>query len=339
MSTWREARRTTWKAARTGVKSTGGKIVLHESKVTSVMPKQRLTDQGIAARMLKLRDQGGPGLASSFGARRCLFLFLTFGTGLACLAATGMWSLFAVLLGMGLGVFLRDLGSLRATRRAWAFSNKVIDWKLVQELAGQASPAGTNRRTTTLARRILNAAGLAVVLLLLAVAIFLARPGYLWMTAWLNDKPARADLPPGFVDDASRLNQTHVSELWSIPADPSAAESQLKDLLQRARRDGLRVSIAGARHSMGGHTIFKDGIVLDMLPFRRMELDADKRILHVGAGGAGLKSSPISTPAAFQSPSCNRMTISASAARSASIATAGSTTISRSPPRSNHCGS
>ena len=99
-----------------------------------------------------------------------------------------------------------------------------------------------------------------------------------------NDKPARADLPPGFVDDASRLNQTHVSELWSIPADPSAAESQLKDLLQRARRDGLRVSIAGARHSMGGHTIFKDGIVLDMLPFRRMELDADKRILHVGAG-------------------------------------------------------
>ena len=249
-----------------------------------------------------------------------------------------MWYPFAVLLGMGLGVFLRDLGSLRTTRRAWAFTNKVIDWKLVQELAGQGSSAGTTRRTTTLARKILNAAGLALVLLLLFVAILLARPGYLWFTAWLNDKPARADLPPGYFDDASRLNQTHVAEVWSIPADPSAAESQLKDLLQRARRDGLRVSIAGARHSMGGHTIFKDGIVLDMLPFRRMELDADKQSCTSAPARAGLKSSPISTPAASQSPSCNRMTISASAARSASIATAGSTTISRSPPRSNHCG-
>ena len=48
------------KQRRTGVKSTGSKIVLHESKVTSVMPKQRLTDQVIATRMLKLRDEGGP---------------------------------------------------------------------------------------------------------------------------------------------------------------------------------------------------------------------------------------------------------------------------------------
>ncbi len=35
---------------------------------------------------------------------------------------------------------------------------------------------------------------------------------------------------------------------------------------------------------MGGHTIYPDGIVLDMLSFNRLELDGRRRILHVGAG-------------------------------------------------------
>ena len=41
------------------------------------------------------------------------------------------------------------------------------------------------------------------------------------------------------------------------------------------------MSIAGARHSMGGHTIYPGGIVLDMLPFSRMELDARGGTLRV----------------------------------------------------------
>ena len=35
---------------------------------------------------------------------------------------------------------------------------------------------------------------------------------------------------------------------------------------------------------MGGHTICPDGIVLNMLPFNRMDLDAEHSILHVGSG-------------------------------------------------------
>ena len=79
-------------------------------------------------------------------------------------------------------------------------------------------------------------------------------------------------------------DQTRVAEIWSIPSDPTEAESQLRTLLHRARAERLRIAIAGARHSMGGHTIYPDGIILDMLPFHRMELDAGKRILRVGAG-------------------------------------------------------
>jgi FAD/FMN-containing dehydrogenase len=119
---------------------------------------------------------------------------------------------------------------------------------------------------------------------LLAAACFFGKPTYLWMNAWLRDKPVAEHLPPGFVDDASRMNQTHVAEVWSIPADASAAENQLRQLLLRARTDKLGVAIAGARHSMGGHTISPEGIILNMMPFDRMELDVENKILRVGSG-------------------------------------------------------
>jgi FAD/FMN-containing dehydrogenase len=150
-------------------------------------------------------------------------------------------------------------------------------------------PRPTDHTTTTsppatVRKRVGCGLGALIALLLISGALFMARPGYLWFSAWLHDRPMLEVLPPGQLDDASRLNQTRVAEVWSIPADPSAAESQLKDLLRRARENGLHVAIAGARHSMGGHTIYPDGIVIDMLPFRRMDLDADRRVLHVGAG-------------------------------------------------------
>jgi FAD/FMN-containing dehydrogenase len=133
-------------------------------------------------------------------------------------------------------------------------------------------------------RRLRRLISLSLVLLLTTAGIIGCTSVCLWVNAWLNDKPVVEQLPPGFTDDASRLNATRVAEVWSIPPDVPAAESQLRKLLERARSDGLTVSIAGARHSMGGHTISPDGIVLDMLSFKHMQLDAGRQILHVGAG-------------------------------------------------------
>lgn len=96
------------------------------------------------------------------------------------------------------------------------------------------------------------------------------------------DRPEK--LPPGYVDDVSGMNKTQVSEVWKIPTDSQAAEQQLKELLRKAQAAGLRVSIAGSRHSMGGHTIYPGGIIINMLPFNGMELDEGKNILHVQAG-------------------------------------------------------
>jgi FAD/FMN-containing dehydrogenase len=114
--------------------------------------------------------------------------------------------------------------------------------------------------------------------------ILFGKPLYLIVGAWLRDKPAVEHLPPNYTDDASRMNRTRVAQVWTIPGDPGAAESQLRRLLSVAKTERLGVAIAGARHSMGGHTVYPDGIVLDMLPFNHLEFNADRKTLHAGAG-------------------------------------------------------
>ena len=69
-----------------------------------------------------------------------------------------------------------------------------------------------------------------------------------------------------------------------MSAASQAAEQQLIKLLARAQREQLSVSNAGAKHSMGGHTIAADGSEIDMLPFKAMKLSADGRVLTVQAG-------------------------------------------------------
>ena len=91
-------------------------------------------------------------------------------------------------------------------------------------------------------------------------------------------------LPPGYVDDASRLNKTRVAEIWDIPVAEDHPEQQLAQLLRRAKQQSLKVSIAGSRHSMGGHTIYPGGIAINTAQWKQMELDQERNILKVQAG-------------------------------------------------------
>ena len=114
-------------------------------------------------------------------------------------------------------------------------------------------------------------------MIVLAPTLFIAK-------VWLSD--GRAPLPqiPAGTDDASRLNANTPHEVVAVASDPTEAERQLVALLQRAADQDLRISISGAHHSMGGHTIYPDGIVLDMLPFNAMSLDEERQMLTVGSG-------------------------------------------------------
>jgi FAD/FMN-containing dehydrogenase len=115
-----------------------------------------------------------------------------------------------------------------------------------------------------------------------AVALTACKPAVHLARTALHDHDTRTATPPGFADDLSRLNRTAVAETWHVPADAVEAERQLVALVARARAERLPVSIAGARHSMGAHTIAAGGLVVDMLPFRAMSLD--ETVLTVGAG-------------------------------------------------------
>jgi FAD/FMN-containing dehydrogenase len=129
-------------------------------------------------------------------------------------------------------------------------------------------------------RKIIFWSILAFLLILLALTI---KPGiHLW-----NAKSGDTgfDLPgPGYTDDVSRLNKTAIDSLIPLSSDSASAIRQLREILSYAKSHKLSVSIAGARHSMGGHTIAPQGVVVNMLPFKDMELDSATGILTVGAG-------------------------------------------------------
>ena len=93
--------------------------------------------------------------------------------------------------------------------------------------------------------------------------------------AWKAD----ANGEPIVVNDASGMSPTLVRDLVRVtsPADVRAALSQ-------ARLEGIPVSIAGRRHSMGGQTTAPGGIQLDMLGMNRMSLAPDGKTLKVEAG-------------------------------------------------------
>jgi glycerophosphoryl diester phosphodiesterase/FAD/FMN-containing dehydrogenase len=64
------------------------------------------------------------------------------------------------------------------------------------------------------------------------------------------------------IDDASGLNSTPIKDLIRV-----TSERDVRQALQRAKKKGMQVSVAGARHTMGGHTMAPDAIVLDMTPY------------------------------------------------------------------------
>jgi FAD/FMN-containing dehydrogenase len=135
-----------------------------------------------------------------------------------------------------------------------------------------------------MARSIRKHYWLRILALVLGIALILiARPVIFLIGVAISDRDQRLPLPPGIVDDQSRLNATRVAEIWDMPPDNSA-EQKLRDLLARAKRDHLCVSIAGARHSMGGQTIYPNGIQINMLPYHGMTLDDKANLLDVQSG-------------------------------------------------------
>src|SRR5262245_31900361 len=81
------------------------------------------------------------------------------------------------------------------------------------------------------------------------------------------------------INDISCLNPTPIHSAITV-----RDEDDIRQAFAFARSYGVRVSIAGARHSQGGHAFAKNNVVLDMRTYNRMSLDAAKKILTVQSG-------------------------------------------------------
>lgn len=118
----------------------------------------------------------------------------------------------------------------------------------------------------------------------MTVIIFLSIPTFHILKIKWNEGDKTQKIPKGYTNDASQLNLTKVDTIIEVPNNKLEIERQLKDILKYAKENKLKISIAGARHSMGGHTIYPNGIVLNMLPYKHMELDTINNILTIGSG-------------------------------------------------------
>ncbi|MDO6645650.1 FAD-binding oxidoreductase [Acinetobacter guillouiae] len=126
-----------------------------------------------------------------------------------------------------------------------------------------------------------NKLWLSLFLILLAV---ISIPAIHLFKTKINEQQGIEHIPIGYRDDASHLNLTKVHKIVDVESTPEAIQQQLKTLLKYAAEHHLKVSIAGAKHSMGGHTIYPDGIALNMLPYNYMSFDEKSNILTIGSG-------------------------------------------------------
>jgi len=85
----------------------------------------------------------------------------------------------------------------------------------------------------------------------------------------------------GTINDASCLNRTPVFAIVEI-----RSEDDLQNALELARRNSLAVTPAGERHSMGGQSFSRGGLVLDMRGFDGIEVDRDAMTMTVGSGAS-----------------------------------------------------
>lgn len=83
----------------------------------------------------------------------------------------------------------------------------------------------------------------------------------------------------GFITDASCLNKTAIAGVVQV-----RNEQDIRAALSYASENNVKVSLAGARHSMGGQSFIKNGLVLDMTDFAGVTIDRETKIARIQSG-------------------------------------------------------
>lgn len=81
------------------------------------------------------------------------------------------------------------------------------------------------------------------------------------------------------LDDVTRMNETAVGAL----IEPRTRDD-IVSALAMARKCGARVSSRGTKHSMGGHSLVPEGVVIDMKWISHVRYNVDEGTVTAGAG-------------------------------------------------------
>lgn len=86
----------------------------------------------------------------------------------------------------------------------------------------------------------------------------------------------------GMTTDYTGLLPEHVDRVVK-----ATNRTDLQNIVKQANLEGKHISIAGLQHSQGGHTYYKDGIVIDMRTFNKvMEVNEHEKTVRVEAGAS-----------------------------------------------------
>jgi FAD/FMN-containing dehydrogenase len=127
-------------------------------------------------------------------------------------------------------------------------------------------------------RHVLLLAALILIALLARPVLHLAR------TAWQDTATPLPAAAAGQWRDAGGIEDYPVRAVRPLPNDEAAALALLQASFAEARAAGQGVSLAGARHSMGGQSAARDGIVIDMSGYTGARYDEARGTVSVRAG-------------------------------------------------------
>ncbi|HJU40107.1 MAG TPA: FAD-binding oxidoreductase [Tahibacter sp.] len=115
--------------------------------------------------------------------------------------------------------------------------------------------------------------------------VVVARPAvHLALTAYADAAVDEAPPVAGQWRDAGAIDSWPVADVRSLPNDEAEAAAMLAATFDEARRRRIAVSFAGARHSMGGQTAARDGVVVDMTGYRGARYEAATQTVVARAG-------------------------------------------------------
>ena len=114
--------------------------------------------------------------------------------------------------------------------------------------------------------------------------IFITIPIIHLLKTKLQETEITNTIPRGYTNDESHLNLTKIDSIFDVGNNPKEIRTRLKNILLYAKENKLKISIAGAKHSMGGHTMNNGGVIINMLSYNHMSLDTNNNLLTIGSG-------------------------------------------------------